>query len=207
MLLDGTPHVSNPAGNGAQGVIVGIAIHHTVGVNLVQTEEEERATIKRIDLQHKANPGWGGFGYHGIVFPSGRAYHCGEGRRAHVEKRNHELRGWAFSGTFTTEQPTGLAWEGMKEALLWERRLAPIPVAGHRELTAPGTGGTICPGAIVPFDWETWLAPPARVVVGIGLHFADGSEREAWNPANDAGKVLDGVGLRLDDGTVIGVWP
>ncbi len=156
MIHNGSALVTNPNGNAAQGAVIGIAIHHTVGNNAVQSEAEERATIRAIDQQHVAQD-FGGFGYHGIVFPSGRAYFCGSGQRAHVKGRNHELRGWVFSGTFTNEQPTVAAFEGMKEALLAERRqFGPVPIMGHREWALPGEG-TACPGIIVPRDWEAFL--------------------------------------------------
>lgn len=158
MILDATGLVTKPDGNRPQDPsrLIGIAIHHTVGRNTVENETDERATIVAIDRQHVAQH-FGGFGYHGIVFPSGRAYRCGEGQRAHVKGRNHELRGWAFSGTFTNELPTEAAFDCMREVLLEERaRFGPLPIMGHREWALPGEG-TACPGIIVPRDWEALL--------------------------------------------------
>jgi hypothetical protein len=205
VIIDGTNLVTNPAGNRPQNpsLVIGIAIHHTVGNNAVQSESAERNTIRIIDQQH-FNQGFGGFGYHGIVFPSGRVYHCGEGQRAHVAGRNHQLRGWVFSGTFTHELPTPAAYEGMREALLWERATKPLTVMGHREWALMGEG-TACPGMIVPFDWELFLANPQKVVAGVGAHFTDGTDMEIWN--NTSGKVLDGIGIRYDNGEIEGVWP
>jgi hypothetical protein len=179
MILNATNEVTNPNGNRPQGTVIGIAIHHTVGNNLVQSEADERAVIAAIDRQHVAQ-GFGGFGYHGIVFPSGRAYFCGSGQRAHVARRNHELRGWVFSGTFVSELPTPEAFDGMREALLAERaQFGDVPIQGHREWALPGEG-TACPGIIAPRDWDAFLvlpAPPRPAhVVYNKIGFSDGTE-------------------------------
>jgi hypothetical protein len=92
---------------------IGLALHHTVG----QTEfvdknangttmDEEIAHIKAINSYH-ISVGYGGFGYNGIGFMSGRAYVVGPGRgqRAHVRWRNHQLEGFALAGTFTDRVP------------------------------------------------------------------------------------------------------
>lgn len=165
MIIDAANLVSNPQGNRPQDParVIGLAIHHTVGNNAVQSEADERATIQAIDRNHLAQ-GYGGFGYHFIVFASGRAYHCGEGQRAHVALRNHELRGIAMSGTFTNSQPTDAAMNGLREVLMLERAVWDIPIKGHREWALPGEG-TACPGIIVPRDWEAFLAEGARVWV------------------------------------------
>lgn len=166
MIRDATGLVTNPAGRtNAQGQLlpvvptIGIGVHHSVGNSAVQDEAGERATIRAIDLQH-VGQGFGGFGYHYIVFPSGRAYFCGGGQRAHVAGRNHELIGVVLSGTFTAVQPTEAAMSGLREVLLHLRAEWDIPVKGHREWALPGEG-TACPGVVVPRDWEAFLAPPA----------------------------------------------
>lgn len=163
MIIDATSLVTNPQGNKAQDPanVIGFAVHHTVGVNYIQSEADERATIRTIDQQHVAQD-FGGFGYHYIVFPSGRAYKCGEGQRAHVKGRNHQLRGIAMSGTFTSQQPTEAAYNGLREILLKERETfyKGYEIRGHREWALPGEG-TECPGAIVPKDWDTFMNPPA----------------------------------------------
>ena len=182
MIIDARNLVTNPDGNRPQdpAQVIGIAVHHTVGNNVVLNEIDERATIRAIDAQH-VDADYGGFGYHGIVFPSGRAYHCGEGQRAHVAKRNHQLRGWAYSGTFTNSFPTPEAEAAMREVLLAEQaRFGDIPIKGHREWALPGEG-TACPGAIVPRDWGLFLAPPppppARpYVTYVKTGFSDGTE-------------------------------
>lgn len=164
VIIEATHLVTNPAGNRPQDPsrLIGFAIHHSVGNNAVQSEADEMATIRAIDRQH-VNQSFGGFGYHYIIFPSGRAYHCGEGQRAHVASRNHELRGIVMSGTFTDVQPTEAALQTLRGVLLHERaRFGQLPVKGHREWALPGEG-TACPGVIVPRDWEAFLQPtPAR---------------------------------------------
>lgn len=160
MILDATNLVTNPAGNRPQDPlrVIGIAVHHTAGSNAVQSEADERATIQAIDRQHVGQD-FGGFGYHGIVFQSGRAYRCGDGQRAHVAKRNHELRGWALHGTFTNVQPGEAQLNGLREVLLDERaRFGNLPIKGHREWALPGDG-TKCPGLVVPRDWDALLGP------------------------------------------------
>lgn len=158
MIIDARSLVSNPEGNRPQdpALVIGFAIHHTVGVNYVQSEADERMTIRAIDQQHVGQD-FGGFGYHYIVFPSGRAYLCGEGQRAHVAKRNHELRGVVFSGTYTSTLPTIEAQDGLREVLSHERsRFGNQPIKGHTEWALPGEG-TSCPGMIVPRDWEAFM--------------------------------------------------
>ena len=159
MILDATSLVTNPLGRKPQdpALVIGFAVHHTVGVNYVQNEADERSTIRAIDQQHVAQD-FGGFGYHYIVFPSGRAYKCGEGQRAHVAKRNHELRGIAMSGNFVSQQPTEAAYNGLREILLKERETyyKGYEIRGHREWALPGEG-TECPGSIVPKDWKAFM--------------------------------------------------
>src|SRR5688572_5968568 len=101
MIRDATNEVTNPDGNRPQDIarVIGIAVHHSVtdpnGPAVPDedtTEAQEREHIRAIDRYH-ASIAYGGFAYHYAVFATGRAYKCGEGQRAHVEKRNHELRG------------------------------------------------------------------------------------------------------------------
>jgi hypothetical protein len=167
MIIDATGLVTNPLGrtdkNGRLLPVVptiGWAIHHTVGNSAVLTEIEEFESIRAIDRQH-VQQGYGGFAYNYIVFQSGRAYHSGEGQRAHVALRNHELRGIAMSGTFTDVQPTDAALNGLREVLRHEGA-APHLIKGHREWALPGEG-TACPGVIVPRDWFAFMAEGARV--------------------------------------------
>lgn len=165
MIIDATSLVTNPQGNRPQDParVIGVAVHHTVGNNAVQSEADERATIQAIDRQHVAQ-NFGGFGYHYLVFASGRAYKCGEGQRAHVAGRNHELRGVAMSGTFTNQLPTDAAMDGLREVLRTEAFIAPV-IKGHREWALPGEA-TACPGMIVPRDWAAFMEPPRNFILG-----------------------------------------
>lgn len=182
MILDATNEVTRPEGNAPlnPALLIGHAVHHTVGSNAVQDEAGERATIRAIDAQH-VTLGFGGFGYHNIVFPSGRAYHCGEGQRAHVAKRNHELRGTVLSGTFTDVQPGEAQLQGLREVLLREMATKPVEIRGHREWALPGQG-TACPGVVVPRDWQAFLQDAAHftrlnIMGDIGvLTWSDGRE-------------------------------
>jgi hypothetical protein len=206
MIIDGTNLVTNPAGNKAQDParVIGWAVHHTVGNNAVQDEAGERGTIKAIDLQH-VGQNFGGFGYHYIVFPSGRAYICGEGQRAHVAQRNHELRGIALSGTFTNAMPGEAQMAGLREVLARERlRFGERPIKGHKEWALAGEG-TACPGVVAPRDWEAFMQQTTAAIAGLGAHYSDGTDEEIWTPRN--GKTLDGVGARFSDGTTKRLWP
>lgn len=159
MIIDATSLVTKPEGRKPQdpALVIGFAIHHTVGVNNVQSESDERMTIRAIDQQHVAQ-NFGGFGYHYIVFPSGRAYKCGEGQRAHVAGRNHELRGIVMSGTYTSQQPSLAAQNGLREVLWKEFEIfyKSYEIRGHREWALSGEG-TVCPGMIVPKDWNAFM--------------------------------------------------
>lgn len=95
----------------------GIAIHHTVGQTAFpdknfsgSTMDEEIAHIKAINEFH-IGKGYGGFGYNGIAFESGRCYSVGKmnGARAHVANHNNHLMGIVGAGTFTTQpMPLGV---------------------------------------------------------------------------------------------------
>lgn len=167
MIIDARNLVTNPQGQGGpqpmEGVI-GITVHHTDGQQRIMSEAEERAVIKAIDFQHTRPPqDFGGFGYHGIAFASGRAYYCGDGQRAHVAKRNHQLRGYVFHGNFEHVMPSELQMSGMRELIMADRARFPqfLPVKGHDEW-ALTSDGTVCPGIVSPHDWEAELAivPP-----------------------------------------------
>lgn len=186
MIIDARNLVTKPEGNKPQSPasLIGFAVHHTVGGNEVYSEDKERGIIAAIDAQH-VSQGYGGFGYHYIVFASGRAYWCGEGQRAHVAQRNHELRGVALHGTFTSTLPGEAQWAGLREILLYERAtFGNLPIKGHKEWALPGEG-TACPGVVAPRDWEAFLNPqPARKFIAGdadgGLEVA-GNQLLVWN--------------------------
>ena len=144
-----------PIGPDPQGrPVIGIAIHHTVTeIPAVATRDDEIAHLLAIDADHTAR-GWGGFGYHLAVMPSGRWYYCGylRGARAHVASRNHELIGVAFVGNFTGRQPTWEAILAGREAIAFIRATYPgRPVHSHAYWTLPQYP-TVCPGD----TWSQW---------------------------------------------------
>lgn len=154
-MLDATPQVTNPEGHSPL-VPIGIAVHHTASASLpFATIEDERRVIKAIDSMHADN-GWGGFGYHVIVFATGRTYHCGryDMSRAHVAKRNHELIGVVIHGDFTREHGTPLMFEGLRHALETIDPDGNLPVKGHRDWALPGQG-TECPGNFLQ-EFQLW---------------------------------------------------
>lgn len=159
---------------------IGIAIHHTASRgNPDMSEDNERSVIRAIDAYHLAQ-GYGGFGYHAIVFQSGRSYICGdpEKSRAHVAHRNHELIGIAAHGDFTSEKPTPRLLQALTTTI---RELDPdgsLTIDGHTQWALPGNG-TLCPGDLIQalrdFDASSLISnpnqPPA-LEVAHALHFA-----------------------------------
>lgn len=168
MIIDATSLVTNPLGQGGPqlpGNIIGIAVHHTGGEVVgapILTEAQERAVIRAIDFQHTRPPqDFGGFGYHGIAFASGRAYKCGEGQRAHVKGRNHQLRGYVLHGNFVSVQPSDLQLSGLRELMQadFDKFGRVLEIRGHGQWALPGEG-TECPGLVVPRDWVAFMQPP-----------------------------------------------
>lgn len=179
-VWDARPWVSNPAGNGPMGVVVGQATHHTVTAMLPfdATKAQEIDHIKVIDAFHKSQ-GWGGFAYHGIAFASGRAYLCGDlmARRAHVAGRNHELHGCAFNGDFSNVLPPDQMLQAGANFLGYVQMFWGVhPIRGHAEW---GTQ-TVCAGTLNGFDWTPLLNPPGPPtqphVTFVKVGFSDGSE-------------------------------
>lgn len=167
-MIDARNHVTKPEGNRPQdpGNVTGIAIHHSVSGDYLgenATIEQELAHIRAIDQYH-VGLDYGGFGYHTAAFASGRVYRCGEGQRAHVAKRNHQLRGIVAIGTFTDRLPGPAQMAGILEAIRWHRADLgrDVEVAGHGAWALPGQG-TGCPGELNHVNWEQLLsvAPPA----------------------------------------------
>jgi len=149
-------------------VTIGRAYHHTAVLWLRPdaTEVEERNHVHVIDQYHHGK-GWGGFGYNGIVFPSGRAYFCGDwdGARAHVSSRNHELDGICFAGIFVGREPTDAAIAGA-------RLLRGLSVEAHGEIPEAGHGAwalpqfpTGCPGDDYGENWIPRIAEEENVAV------------------------------------------
>lgn len=124
-VIDARDLVTNPRGTfGANpDMVIGVAIHHSVtwydmGDMSKASPEQERAHIRAIDAYH-VQEGYGGFGYHYAVFPSGRLYQCGDvisdngsfAARAHISGNNNKLVGVVFIGRFDAgfQTPTDAA--------------------------------------------------------------------------------------------------
>jgi hypothetical protein len=163
--------VTNPNGWAPLGVVVGLAIHHTVTtISPWATEAEERAHIRAIDRYH-VDKGWQGFGYHYAVFPSARVYLCGWGQRAHVANKNDRLVGIAFVGDLSARMPSvyevAAAAEAVRDA--WQRIGREVPVKGHRDWVTDPAWATSCPGrgaeaipAIITQAKEDEMTPDER---------------------------------------------
>lgn len=164
-MIDARAYVTNPAGNAGKippATRIGIAVHHSVtGQKITETATEsyELDHIKAIDQYH-VSVGYGGFGYHAAVFPSGRAYLCGDldSQRAHVAKRNHELLGVVLIGDFTDHIPEGKQLAGLgavlREFTAYLGR--EVPIKGHTGWALPGEG-TGCPGRVAVLAFEALM--------------------------------------------------
>lgn len=92
-----------------------------------------------------------GFPYHYAVFPSGRAYYCGDvaTSRAHVAKHNLETIGVSLAGNFMAVAPGAIQLDGLFK-LVANLRYAMgslLPVVPHKSY-----GDTSCPGD----TWDHW---------------------------------------------------
>lgn len=148
-MIDATNEVTF-ATSGMRLNPIGIAVHHTVTrMKEDATEDQERAHIRAIDAYHLSQ--WEiGFGYHAILFPSGRAYWCGDPAwgRAHVARRNHELMGLAVVGDFRTQIASPALLQRLEETLAEMDLEKKLPIAGHQQWNLPGEN-TECPAGIL----------------------------------------------------------
>lgn len=165
-MIDARNLVTNPGGSRTvpNATRIGIAFHHSVsGQTLTpqSTEAQERAHITAIDNYH-VSIGYGGFAYHAAVFPSGRAYQCGnlDSQRAHVAGRNHELLGVVLVGDFTSELPGMPQLLGTKGVIAEFRAFVgkPLPARGHGQWALPGSPST-CPGLTRDIYFDTIEEP------------------------------------------------
>lgn len=163
-ILDASSEVSIPDGRYPMlpAGIIGIAVHHSVThMPADATEEAERGHIRLIDAYH-VSQGFGGFGYHMAVFPSGRVYQTCRtllAARAHVASRNAELLGICAIGDFsvaTLSDPqliglmTGIF--SMETQLGDALKQAPnIAIRGHKDWATPQSP-TACPGTLDSVD-------------------------------------------------------
>lgn len=83
---------------------------------------------------------------------------------------------------------------------------------GHQETAQGRRNGKSDPGHLFPWDQfiQRLQEPPAppvgNEVVGIGTHYTDGSTSEIWAKGDNDNRVLDGLGVRYENGTIQTVW-
>jgi hypothetical protein len=148
-----------PRQTGRPADITDNAIHHTATLYLspTATVADETNQIAVIHQYH-IRRGFGGFGYHGIAFPSGRAYLVTPFDQwgANVEGENDHVHGYAAAGTYTTSVPPPALQAGLARLIAAGRRYLgrTVPDRPHRYW-----GGTTCPGD----PWATWV--PALTIL------------------------------------------
>lgn len=79
---------------------------------------------------------------------------------------------------------------------------------GHQETAQGKSYGKSDPGSLFPWEWfidELGNVPHPMQLVGIGVHYTDGSDEEVWTPRD--GKTLDGIGSRYSDGSIERLYP
>lgn len=134
-----------------------LIVHHTVTTN---DEDDPSARIRAIYKHHTQTRGWDDIGYNFLVDQQGRVYegrsarngrHDGENSAgdgvvgAHAAGHNAGSVGVALLGTFSSQQPTSAAIEGLLQVLSWKADRHGIDpllrTHGHRDV-----GSTACPG-------------------------------------------------------------
>lgn len=117
-----------------------VVIHHTVTFFLRPDAlvAEELNHIQMIHLYHESK-GFVGFGYHYIVFPSGRAYLVTSLKQwgVHTKENNDHLWGIAAAGDFATVLPNDFQRDGVTDCITacYEYRGKRLPVRGHKDYT------------------------------------------------------------------------
>lgn len=98
-----------------------IVIHHTAMGQLPAdaSEDDELAVLDCIYAFHVNARGFGGIGYHGVAFASGRTYlTCPLDRwGAHVAFENNHLWGFAAAGDYSGSIPPDGALRGLAELI------------------------------------------------------------------------------------------
>lgn len=143
--------------------ITDIAVHHTAGFYLLPnaTQEEEINHLRMIHQYHISR-GFGGIGYHCVVFPSGRTYKTCDYNRwgANVYLENDSVLGISAVGTFNTYIPQEIQLDGMGYGILdfWDYLNKEVICRPHRYW-----GGTTCPGTRYK-EWVPGLVNRARAL-------------------------------------------
>ncbi len=99
--------------------ITDIVIHHTAMGELPAdaSAEDELMVLDTIYAFHVNTRGFGGIGYHGVAFASGRAYITSSLLRwgAHVAFENDHLWGFAAAGDYSDSIPPEGTLRGLSE--------------------------------------------------------------------------------------------
>ena len=134
--------------------ITDITLHHTAMGELPSTasEDDELAVLDCIYAFHVNTRGFGGIGYHGVGFPSSRAYLTSPMTRwgAHVADENNHLWGFAAAGNHTNSIPSQGTLEALAELIANADGMkgTELPLRPHLYW-----GGTTCPGN----RWQEWV--------------------------------------------------
>jgi len=81
---------------------------------------------------------------------------------------------------------------------------------GHEETVQGKSWGKTDPGDLFPWDdFIAQLQPQSPAyIAGIGIHYANGQDVEVWNESETPpGTWVDGIGMRLSDGTIQTLFP
>ena len=131
--------------------ITDIAIHHTMtGETPADASvDDELAVLDCIYAFHVNTRVFGGIGYHGVAFASGRSYLTCPLTRwgAHVADENNHLWGFAAAGDYTNGHPPVGILEGLRDLVFLAADVT-LPLRPHL-----AWGGTSCPGA----QWKEWV--------------------------------------------------
>ncbi|MCL5074211.1 MAG: peptidoglycan recognition protein family protein [Chloroflexi bacterium] len=131
--------------------ITQIVIHHSA-------VDHDNTALEIADY-HTRVLGWPGIGYHFLVHQDGVQEYVGDVLtiRYNVARRNQNIIGICLPGNFMAKPPGRVQLEAARDlianlqyALGWF-----VPVAGHRDTTAPGFE-TSCPGNTYP-KWQSSL--------------------------------------------------
>jgi peptidoglycan recognition protein len=122
------------------GPVDEVVVHHfkRPNVRIMLSPSGEARIMRRIDRIHAQVNGWSGFGYHFVVFQSGRVYEGrGWGRTgAHTVGVNEDSIGIAFAIDGDLYEPTAEAWAAAEELVargVADGHLsADVRISGHR---------------------------------------------------------------------------
>ena len=138
-----------------------IAIHHDAAImqpgDLDYSGDSLNEDLARLGItyRHGIAQGWGGFPYHLVASPNGRAFYTTDVSMfgTTVAERNHQLLGIALMGNFMLSQPGDLQLCAAARCIVatWGLTHRLVTYWGHRELALPAYP-TSCPGD----TWPQW---------------------------------------------------